>query len=249
MPRIGIVSDIHSNLEALEAVLHDLETNGVEIVIHLGDLVGYNADPCECLQILKKKRIISVLGNHDLAVLEPQIAEGFNVLAYQAITYSRHQLSSSDLRYLQNMPRVEVLWDKYLFCHGTPENLHAYILNVFQTKRIFNLIKKCYGGIHICFFGHTHHQKLWIQDQRGKVFSPSTPSDSIFPEPDKLYLINPGSVGQPRQQDSRARYLIFDTDRQQICFKAVPYEIQKTQNKILRAGLPEYLAARLQDGV
>ena len=248
MPRIGIISDIHSNLEALEAVLKAIESRSVEIIVHLGDSVGYNANPSECLQILRQKGVISVLGNHDLATLEPQTAETFNVLAYEAIRYSQHQLTASDLRYLQNMPRVEVLWDRYLFCHGTPENLQTYILNMFQAKRTFNLLKKCYEGIRVCFFGHTHQQKFWIRDQRGKVSSSLDLSGPVSLEPDNLYLINPGSVGQSRQHDNRAHYLIFDSDRQMIWFEAVSYEIEKTQRKILQAGLPEYLAIRLQDG-
>lgn len=249
MPRIGIISDIHGNLEALEAVLKAIETERAEYIVHLGDLVGYNANPKECLQLLQQRNVISILGNHDLAILEPRTAESFNVLAYQALHYSQEQLSASDRRFLQNLPKVEVLWDRYLLCHGTPEDIETYILNVFQAKRIFNLIKKYYAGIRVCFFGHTHIQRIWVSDQRGKVSAPPISLDAIILDPENLYLINPGSVGQPRQQDNRARFLLFDTDREIISFRAVPYDIAKAQKKILRAHLPEYLALRLQDGI
>ena len=247
--RIGIVSDIHGNLEALEALLLELKSNAVDYMIHLGDLVGYNANPRECLHIIQKEQVICVLGNHDLAVFEPRTAESFNVLAHQALSYSRRELFPQDVRFLQNLPRVEVLWDQYLICHGTPENVETYIVNMFQAKRIFNLLKKSYDGIRICFFGHTHVQKMWISDERGKVFSPPSLPDTVSLEPDNLYLINPGSIGQPRQKDNRARYLVFDSDRGTIHFKAVAYDIEKAQRKIIQARLPEYLALRLQEGI
>ena len=249
MPRLGIISDVHGNLEALEAVLRAIETDNVDFIVHLGDLVGYNANPRECVQLLQKRQIISILGNHDLAVLEPSMTERFNVLAYQALAYSRKQLKHPDVRYLQNMPRVEVLWDKYLLCHGSPENLESYISNLFQAKRTFNLFRKCYGGLRLCFFGHTHVQKLWVSDERGKVSSPLALPSSCVLHPDQLYLINPGSVGQPRQQDNRAHYILFDSDREIIHFRAVAYDIEKAQKKILMAELPKYLANRLQDGI
>jgi putative phosphoesterase len=249
MPRIGIISDIHGNLEALEAVLKAVRSDGVDYLVQLGDLVGYNADPQECLQIIKNSNVISILGNHDLAVLEPQMMESFNVLAHQALHYSRDQLAPQDIRYLQSLPLGEVLWDRYLLCHGTPENLETYILNVFQAKRVFNLLGKRYQGIHVCFFGHTHVQKLWICDQRGKVFSPANSARSVSLDPELMYLINPGSVGQPRQGDNQARYLVLDSDMSLVHFRAVSYDVRKAQQKILRARLPEYLALRLADGI
>jgi predicted phosphodiesterase len=249
MARIAVLSDIHGNLEALEAVLIALTSEQVDYVIHLGDLVGYNANPRECLQLLQRQRVISILGNHDLAALEPQSAEGFNVLAYQAIKYVQTQLTAENLRYLRSLPRIEVLWDRFLICHGTPESLDTYILNLFQAKRIFNLLRRSYAGIRICFFGHTHMQKLWLCDARGKVTTPTVPPSTTLLDADHLYLINPGSVGQPRQQDNRAHYLIFDADRENVSFKAVAYDIHKAQEKIRQARLPEYLASRLEDGI
>ncbi len=249
MPRIAVISDIHGNLEALEAVMKAIETDGVEYIVHLGDLVGYNANPRECLHMLQSKRVFSILGNHDHAVLEPDSAENFNVLAFQALTYSIRQLSHQDRHYLLSMPRTEVLWDRYLICHGSPESLETYIMNIFQAKRTFNLLERHYSGVRVCFYGHTHLQHLWVSDPRGKVVGPSSSCDSLSLEAEYVYLINPGSVGQPRQKDNRARYLLFDTDREVLAFRAVPYDIRKAQDKIRRAKLPDYLAIRLQDGI
>jgi predicted phosphodiesterase len=249
MPRVGIISDVHGNLEALEAVLNAVQADGVEHVVHLGDLVGYNANPRECIHLVKERVITSVLGNHDLALLEPQYAEGFNILAHQALHYSRCQLSNGDKRFLEGLPRSDLLLGNYLLCHGTPESIGSYILHTFQAKRVFNLLQKSYAGIRACFFGHTHVQRVWMRDERGRVSSPQATNGFMAMENGKLYLVNPGSVGQPRQGDKRAHFIIFDADSGLIHFRAVHYDIPKTQRSIREAGLPEYLALRLEDGV
>jgi predicted phosphodiesterase len=243
------MSDVHGNLEALEAVLNAAQADDVERMVHLGDLVGYNANPRECLHLMRERGITSVLGNHDLAIFEPQYAEGFNILAHQALHYSLRQLSIDDIRFLEGLPRSDLLLGTYLLCHGTPESIGSYILHAFQAKRVFNLLQKSYVGIRACFFGHTHVQRVWMRDERGRVSSPKVTNGSIAMENGKLYLVNPGSVGQPRQGDKRAHYIIFDVDSGVIHFRAVPYDILKAQKRIREAGLPEYLALRLEDGV
>lgn len=249
MPLLGIISDIHGNLEALQAVLGALEADGAERLIHLGDLVGYNANPRECVRLVAERNALCILGNHDLAVLEPQAAQSFNVLAYEALHYAHGQLTPPERRYLQSLPRTLVLWDRYLLCHGSPENIETYILDGFQARRIFNLLRKRYEGIRICFFGHTHIPRLWVSDPRGKVSSPAAVSATVPLDTEHMYLINPGSVGQPRQRDNQARYLLFDTDRGVVHFRAVAYDVATAQRKILEAALPEYLALRLADGI
>jgi len=249
MGRIAVLSDVHGNQEAFEAVLHALSAEAVGQVIHLGDLVGYNANPRECLRLAQQRGVISILGNHDLAILEPAAAEGFNVLAYQAIKYAQTQLTAQDLSYLRTLPRVQVLLDRYVICHGTPESVDTYIFTLYQAKRIFNLLRKRFDGIRICFFGHTHMQKLWLRDARGKVSVPAPARDALSLDPECMYLINPGSVGQPRQHDNRAHYLIFDSTSEHVSFRTVSYDVGKAQQKIRQARLPEYLATRLQDGI
>lgn len=245
---VAILSDIHGNLEALEAVLDAMESDGIKDMIHLGDLVGYNANPVECLQILRQRHVLSVMGNHDLGVVDPTSSRGFNVLAHEALRYVREQLKPIDKEYLGNFPRTKILNDRCMFCHGSPESIDSYILDVFQAKRAFNLMLKKFASVDVCFYGHTHIQKLWIRDQRGKVTASSVYSSMIL-ESDAMYLVNPGSVGQPRQHDNRAHYLVFDPERRIVHFKAVPYDIEKAQKKILMAQLPEYLALRLKEGI
>ncbi len=249
MRRIGVLSDIHGNLEALEATLQALEQDDVDHLIQLGDLVGYNANPSECLELARRRGIRGVAGNHDLAILDPQIAQDFNVLAHQAIQYSAGQLTEEDRRYLEALPATVTMLDRYLFCHGTPENASSYILHVFQARRMFNLLQKWHASVHTCFFGHTHLQRVWIQDQRGKVSTPNSTPGVLELHHEMRYLVNPGSVGQPRQGDSRAHYLVLDVVSRTVHFRSVPYDIRRAQEKILRAGLPRYLALRLQEGV
>ncbi|MGD9505706.1 MAG: metallophosphoesterase [Syntrophobacteraceae bacterium] len=249
MPRIAVMSDIHGNLEALEAVLRAIDGEGADHLIHLGDMVGYNANPCECIAMSRERKMVSILGNHDLAAIDLQTADSLNMIAHEAIRFVRRQLGAEHLKHLRGLSRVEVFWDKYLLCHGAPENIEAYIVNMFQAKRVFNLLRKCYAGIRVCFFGHTHVQRLWMCDERGKVSSPPNLSNGIPLSPQRAYLINPGSVGQPRQGNNRAHYLLFDSDEEIVRFRAVPYDIGRAQEKILQARLPAYLAERLSDGI
>lgn len=249
MARVAILSDVHGNLEALESVVKAARAQRVDAYWHLGDLVGYNADPKACLEILRDFGARGVQGNHDLAALDPQIAESFNVLAYEAIHYTIRQLNSAHLAQLHSLPLCRIMEGGALLCHGTPETPHSYILNLYQARRIFNLMRKKFPEIRLCFFGHTHQQKVWIQDPRGKVTSYEFSEKTLVLDAQDLYLINPGSVGQPRQRDNRARFLIFDTDQRAVTFHAIAYDVKRAQEKILRAGLPEYLALRLQDGV
>lgn len=249
MARFGIFSDIHSNLEALESVLRELDRDHIQGLVHLGDLVGYNANPQECMRLLQARRVLCILGNHDLAAFEPRMAESFNVLAHEALQFTRESLTSADFDYLRGMPQVQTLHERYLLCHGTPENVEAYIVNMFQAKRAFNLLRKRFPRIRACFYGHTHFQKLWMRDPRGKVTAVKPLPPSVRLHNDSMYLINPGSIGQPRQQDNRAHYLVFDSDTEEVHFKAVAYDIAKAQEKIVNARLPEFLSLRLQDGV
>lgn len=246
--RIGIVSDIHGNLEAFRAVHRSMEDEGVDSLIHLGDLVGYNANPLECIHLARKLQCRCVLGNHDLAAIEPQEAEHFNVLAKVAIAYARSCLDMDSIHFLGSLETTFSLFDSALFCHGSPDNLYSYILNAFQAKRVFNFMFKKTPSVTVCFYGHTHIQKVWLKNPQGKVMPLPEAYSSVLLDPDNIYLINPGSVGQPRQGDNRARYLIYDTDRRVVTFKAVPYDIVRAQQKILEAGLPTYLAMRLADG-
>lgn len=245
----AILSDVHSNIEALEAVLRDISTWRVDRIIHLGDLVGYNANPRECVELARMEGFQGVHGNHDLAALDLALSEGFNLLAYQAILFTRSQLDDTSKSYLERLPFCLILEGNTAFFHGSPENVNTYILNLYQAKRAFNYIVKQLLSVKIAFFGHTHVRRVWQRDRVGKVRSIPVESDVMRIGDDNLYLINPGSVGQPRGRDNRAHYVIFDLSDGVLIFRSVPYDIHKAQQKILKAQLPEFLALRLAEGI
>jgi diadenosine tetraphosphatase ApaH/serine/threonine PP2A family protein phosphatase len=245
--RLAIVSDIHSNLEALEAVAAQIRQEGVDAVLNLGDLVGYNASPNECLELLAGEKWLNLAGNHDLALLEPERAEGFNIIAHQALMWSREQLRSEFRQFLQDLPLTQELGGHYLACHGTPTNPDTYIAYHFQGKRVFKLMTQ-QARLKVCFFGHTHRRALWYRDIRGTVSSREITRPKVVLSREGHYLINPGSVGQPRDGSPEAAYAVFDTEEFSVHFKSVPYDIPGAQRRILAAGLAPYLAERLALG-
>ncbi|MCG6981831.1 MAG: metallophosphatase family protein [Deltaproteobacteria bacterium] len=247
--RVAMISDVHSNLEALKAVLEEIEKDDISLVVNLGDLVGYNANPKECVDLVQKRKIISILGNHDRAATELKFAEGFNILAYQALVWSSKTLSKGHKKYLSSLEHTRVLWDRYLLFHGAPENPESYVFYLFQAKKVFNYMRKKTPGVRIGFFGHTHHRAVWKRDIRGKVSKVEIPEEQLVLDAEQMYIINPGSVGQPRQQQWKASYLVFTNEPETISFRSVAYDVQSAQSKIREAHLPDYLAQRLEAGV
>jgi predicted phosphodiesterase len=247
--RIAFISDIHSNLEALQAVLDEIDKEEISLIVNLGDLVGYNASPRECVDLINKRQIISILGNHDRAATELKFASGFNILAYQAVVWSSKSLERAHKKFLRELEHTKVLWDRYLLFHGAPGNPDAYISFLFQAKKVFNYMRKKLAGVRIGFFGHTHHRAVWQRDLRGKISHLEFSEDHFLLDPENMYLINPGSVGQPRQKQWQASYLIFNNEPETIQFRSVAYDLHAAQAKIRQAKLPEYLAERLAGGV
>jgi predicted phosphodiesterase len=247
--RVAIISDVHSNLEALKAVLEEIEKDNISLILNLGDLVGYNANPKECVDLVQERKIISILGNHDRAATELKFAEDFNILAYQALVWSAKSLSNGHKQFLDRLQHTKVLWDRYLLFHGAPENPDAYVFYLFQAKKVFNYMRKKTPRIRIAFFGHTHHRAVWQRDVRGKVSKLEISEDPLLLDAEQMYLINPGSVGQPRQKQWKASYLVLTNEPETIHFRSVAYDVHLAQNKIREAHLPEYLAERLEAGV
>jgi len=246
--RLAIISDIHSNLEALESVLAALRGEEVDGVLNLGDLVGYNASPNECLELLQSQKILHLAGNHDLALLEPERAQNFNIIAYQALMWSREQVHPGLMKFLEAMPLTQELGGRFLACHGTPTSADTYIAYHFQGKRVFKQMSQ-QAQLKVCFFGHTHRRALWYRDIRGTVGLREIRQAKVVLAREAHYLINPGSVGQPRDGNPEAAYAIFDGGEFSIHFKSVPYDVAGAQRRILDAGLPPFLAERLAQGV
>jgi predicted phosphodiesterase len=246
--RLAVISDIHSNLEALTRVLAQLESEDVEVILNLGDTVGYNASPNECVELVQAPHVWSLAGNHDLALLDPERAQQFNIIAYEALRWCREQLRPDYREFLHHLPLVREQPGSFLACHGTPSSPDTYIAYHFQGKRVLkHLFKE--GHLRVCFFGHTHRRALWYRDIRGKVAVRRISPHKMWLSPEEHYLINPGSVGQPRDGNPDAAYAIFDEEELSIHFKSVPYDVKGAQRRILEAGLPPYLAERLGHGV
>ena len=245
--RLAIIADIHSNREALDSVLARIDQEGVDAILNLGDLVGYNASPNECMELVRGRNVWSLAGNHDLALLDPERAQNFNIIAYEALMWCQQQVRPEFLEFLQGLPLLRKLPGSFLACHGTPANPDTYIAYHFQGKRVLTDLYK-HSDLRVCFFGHTHRRALWYRDIRGKVALRQIAPTTMKLSPEEHYLINPGSVGQPRDGNPEAAYAIFDDKEFSIQFKSAPYDVSGAQRRILAAGLPPYLAERLALG-
>ncbi len=246
--RVAVLSDIHANIEAFQAVVRDLE-HRADRILNLGDLVGYNASPNECVELARDIGMRSIQGNHDQAACYPHLAEGFNIYARTAILWTRNNLTDENIRFLDGLKEIYRL-SCGLACHGSPENTSSYIALPFQSRATLKKMKKGFWGkVNVCLFGHTHKRKVWSMDVRGKVAPVEIPLDGVIMlNKEELYLLNPGSVGQPRNGDPRSSYLIFDTQENTVRFRLIDYDLSKTIKKIVDADLPEFLAKRLMHG-
>ena len=239
--RYGILGDIHANLEALEAVYEAGKAEKVETFLCVGDIVGYGASPGECIEILQAMKIISVAGNHDWTVAAKAPLEILTPLAREAVLWTREKLSLAHLAFLNRLPLVFKKED-WILVHGTLHNPgeFIYLKNFSQTAQSFALLNQ-----RICFLGHTHVPRMYVQQER-KIFD-SEASDLAI-SPFSKYIINVGSVGQPRDGNPQAAFGVYDTDKQTAAIKRISYDVKKAQEKILKAGLPETLALRLAAG-
>ena len=234
--RVALLSDIHSNLEALDAVLAALPQ--VDRIIVLGDIVGYGPDPNGVIARLASVRARGVRGNHDQAMLDPTTLTWFNPHAAAAARWTRAALLPESLHYLASLPSHGRV-GRHRAVHGSPNKpyIWEYILDDLQALQI--LIKL---GNRWCFFGHTHLPRVFTEEGE------QVPgSDDWLPLPTSA-LINPGSVGQPRDGNPQASFAVADLDAQAVRFYRVPYDIALTQSKIRAAGLPEIEAVRLGQG-
>jgi predicted phosphodiesterase len=238
--RFAILSDLHANLEAIEAVLADAREHDCTDYVCLGDLVGYNANPRECLEIVQKMECPVVKGNHDEQASIAESTRDFNALAEMAINWTRDQLTEADKLWLRNLPFTRQVRD-FTIVHATldaPEGWD-YVINNLDAVASFT-----HQQTAICFFGHTHVAGAFVREDGVK----SVKSDQLMIEPAKKYFINTGSVGQPRDGDWRAAYCIYDIEQNCVEQRRVKYDLATAQDKIIRAGLPRLLAERLKLG-
>ena len=241
--RYAILSDVHANVEALEVVLADIAGRSPDAIICLGDFVGYGPDPVDCVERLRGGLAGAVVGNHDLAALERTDITLFNPYARAAIIWTRDQLTPSVRAYLGDLPR-ELRRAAFLAVHGSPRDpTDEYVFDASTARSNFESVEFRLG-----FVGHTHVPGVFIHDGERVSARVLPPDDVLELRPSDRYLINVGSVGQPRDGDPRAAYLWLDEGTARAQLIRLAYPLERTQEKMRSAGLPDALAARLTHG-
>lgn len=244
--RALVVSDLHSNLEALRAVTARVRRKKYDTVVCLGDFVGYGAQPNQVLDIMRtmKGRKLYIRGNHDRVASGLDDANGFNHAARAAALWTREHLSPPNRRFLRDLTVGPVIHKGVMLCHGSPYDEDEYVFNVHHAAQVLALFPQ-----RIILFGHTHLPAVFWLDRNDLVSGYAVRGDTTVKlDPENRYLINPGSVGQPRDRNPDSSFVILDSDKGTVHFLRVEYDVRKAQSSILKAGLPDVLAHRLKHG-
>lgn len=238
--KIGIIGDIHGNLDALTAVLSALQSDGVSRIACVGDVVGYGANPSECIALVRERAEAVVAGNHDWGAVGKKAMDYFNHAAREAIAWTVKRLSEEERLWLSSLPLTHAS-EAYSLVHASfYEPLEfTYIFSADEAQASFS---RQPGGL--AFFGHTHWPCAFIDGAPVRHLV-----QRVVPlDPPGRMLVNPGSVGQPRDSDPRAAFAVLDCDRRRITFRRVEYDVAAAAGKIIAAGLPASLAERLSLG-
>lgn len=243
--RYGIFSDVHGNLEAFKAVLDFFRRQDIRQFVFLGDLVGYGPNPMECVKLaMSIRNLYTVLGNHDAAVIGKMPSKWFNDAAMEAIEFTRSKLTGDAIEFLNSFPTRNQR-ENFTMVHGSPSKpLQEYLISEMQF-----LNNKTSWDTPLCFVGHTHIPSHFYSDSNTfpkMDFMKKRPKFTITEE---KVLINVGSVGQPRDGDSRSSCAIYDTNTRVFELFRIPYDIKVTQQKMRNAGMPELLIDRLAMGI
>ena len=239
--RYGILGDIHSNLEALDTVVAALRKERVDKWISVGDVVGYGADPVRCIEFVKDLKATVVAGNHDYAVCNRLNVDFFNAYAREAVLWTRKQLSREQMLFLEDLQLTAVLDGQVSVVHGSlnfPE-MFDYIQTSYDAHLSLQAL-----ATPVCFLGHSHVPVTFVQGQTVTY----TLDPVIKLKEGERALVNVGSVGQPRDEDPRAAYAVYDAETRTVEIKRIEYDVEGAGRKILEAGLPEILAERIKYG-
>jgi predicted phosphodiesterase len=244
--RFGLIADVHANLQALETVLAYLDSEGVEEIWCLGDVVGYGGDPSACIAVVRERCAGTVRGNHDAAAVRPELRATFNPHAREAIESQAVLLDREELEWLASLPPLIEL-DDVVLLHGSavePAEF-PYVLTLSDARRELEALSARWA-----FFGHTHVPAAWRMDPTGPVEGMVLPEppEALALDPPGRYLVNPGAVGQPRNGDPRASCAIFERGSARLRRVALDYDVAAAQSAILRAGMPAIEAERLELG-
>jgi predicted phosphodiesterase len=238
--KYGILGDIHANMDALETVLEEMDKQGVQRLVSVGDLVGYGAQPCEVIQTMRRRNASVVAGNHDHAAIGRLNIDFFNTYARESALWTRKTLGPQDKDYLGLLPWTETIED-FVVVHSTlyaPE-LFEYIQTSYDAHLSFEQQKS-----RLSFIGHSHVPVNFIK-RRNVTFNTAT---EIRVEDDALTMINVGSIGQPRDENPKACCCVYDSDERVVRLTRLAYDVEQAGQRIKSAGLPEVLAERLKYG-
>ncbi len=240
--RYAFFSDVHANLEALQAVILDFRKEKIERIFFLGDAVGYGPNPNECVELIDEIAELKLMGNHDYAALGLMDTYYFNHYAVESIDWTKHSLSEKTIEIMSDFELTAEVDDIFL-AHSSPKEPDRwhYILDMDDVRENFNFFKS-----KICLVGHTHRPFIVALNEDGNCVISHKQEEKVYP--DKKYLINIGSVGQPRDGDPRSAYLIYDDEENIVRSKRVSYDLSNTQKLMAEHGLPEYLIERLAVG-
>ena len=238
--RYLIISDIHANWEALQAVLNDA-SGKYDAILNCGDLVGYGPDPAPVVAFCRESCRAVVRGNHDKAVGGHADIEWFNPVARAAVQWSQATLSEEDLAYIAALPKGPLPYEHFTLVHGAPQDEDEYVMSIDEAR-----LAAAGAPSGLVFLGHTHLQGGYYVHRNG---TRPIQGRELLVEETATYLINPGSVGQPRDGDPRAAYAIFEPEESLVRFVRVEYDVSAVYAKIKGAGLPEVLGLRLFHGI
>ncbi len=236
--KYAIISDIHANLEAFTSVLAQIDQIGVDRIVCLGDVVGYNGAPNQCIQLIRDREIPTICGNHDAVACGIEEPWGFNPIALSAALWTRETLSDDNLAWLRGLKDV-MPTEHFLAVHGSPVDRDTYMFTWEDVLAHVEFLKE--RNYKLCFFGHTHSPGIFSSDG---VYAVDAESRFIL-DNNKCFFINPGSVGQPRDGDPRAAFGLFDSETREYRHLRVEYPIEKAAQRIIDEGLPRFLAERL----
>lgn len=242
---IAVLSDIHANGDALDAVLRDLARRRAGRAYHLGDLTGYNAEPERCVRWAMENAAGGVYGNHDAVACGRKQGKDFHEAARRAALWSRERLSPESREYLAGLPSSLQAEGGALLVHGSPSDPDRYVYSIDQAMEEMESSGSAVAEGPV-FFGHTHVAGGFVRRTDGVV--EPVPPGKFRLGPGERALLNPGSVGQPRDRDPDASYLVYDPSLREVEWVRVPYDIESARRKVLAAGLPSFFADRLRDG-
>lgn len=244
--KILIISDVHANLVALESVLSAMEDTQIDDIWSLGDIVGYGPRPCECVERVQSLAPnVSIIGNHDWAAIGRLNLDEFNPVARYASYWTTMKLHAEHIQYLESLPN-RMIENDWTIVHGSPQHpVWEYVYNARIASINFG-----FYDTRICFLGHTHIQLYITEEAAHSNVQPTQPRDGdVIDVSTGRIMINPGSVGQPRDGDPRAGCAIFDPDEMTVTFRRVAYDVEETQRQLQDEGLPDSLIMRLAMGV